>query len=64
MSVFFIARQVDYMMNYDLGFNRENILNVNAPAPLRKQYDVLKKFACHRDHVVTDPLYFIQSLSA
>ena len=42
MSIFFIARQVDYMMNYDLGFNKENILYVNAPAPLRKHYDALK----------------------
>jgi putative ABC transport system permease protein len=48
-TVLFMRRQVDYMVNYDLGFDRENILYIQPP------YTFAQDFESFRDEMMKEP---------
>ncbi len=39
--VAFMQKQVDYMISYDLGFNKENVLYIRMPYPAKDKYKML-----------------------
>lgn len=43
ISVFFIHKQVDFMVNHDLGFDKENIVIVSGRGDLEKQYNTVRE---------------------
>jgi len=43
VSVFTIRRQVSFVRTSDLGFNKSNIISVNATGPFSESYDMIKQ---------------------
>jgi putative ABC transport system permease protein len=43
ISVFTIRRQVNFVRTSDLGFNKSNIISVNATGPFSESYDMIKQ---------------------
>jgi len=41
--VAFMQKQVDYILDYDLGFNKEHVLYINAPWPIKNNYKSFEK---------------------
>lgn len=58
IAVFFIHRQVDYMINKDLGFDKENVIYVYDRGGLQKGFDAfcneMKSYPCIADVTIKD----------